>query len=175
MKNYGLFALAWLALGPGLFLFSPSALHALEKQPASAYRARRVALAGELKGGIAILFAADEPVLDFMPYRQDSDFFYLTGWTEPGAALLIVGDAPRAATPRVYEEILFLPSRDLHMENYTGVKMDAATPGVAEAARIDHVEPMTELPAELNRLIAADRDLLSNLWTQPGSAAASAL
>ncbi len=175
MKKLALSALAWLALGPGLFLFSPSALHALDKQPASAYRARRVALAGELKGGIAILFAADEPVLDFMPYRQDSDFFYLTGWTEPGAALLIVGDAPRAATPRAYEEILFLPSRDLHMENYTGVKMDAATPGVAGVAGVDHVEPMTELPTELNLLIAADRDLLNNLWTQPASAAANAL
>ena len=40
---------------------------ALTKQPASVYHARRVALAGELKGGAAILFAAEEPVLDFMP------------------------------------------------------------------------------------------------------------
>ena len=58
-----------------------------------------------------------------MPYRQDSDFYYLTGWTEPGAALLIVGDAPHAASPRSYKEILFLPARDLRMETYTGVKM----------------------------------------------------
>ncbi|MGB0063473.1 MAG: aminopeptidase P N-terminal domain-containing protein [Terracidiphilus sp.] len=174
MKNYALFALAWLALGPGLILFSPSALHALDKQPASVYRARRVALATELKGGIAILFAAEEPELDFMPYRQDSDFYYLTGWNEPGAALVIVGDAPQTAAPRAYKEILFLPARDLHMETYTGAKMDAATPGVAEAAGVDNVQAMTEMPAVLDRLIAADRDLLKNLWTQPESAAATA-
>ena len=81
-----------------------------------------------------MLFAAEEAQLDFMPYRQDSDFYYLTGWTEPGAALLIVGDAPNAASPRSYKEILFLPARNLRMEKYTGVKMDAATPGVEEAS-----------------------------------------
>lgn len=175
MKKVRLFALAWLALGPGLLLFLPAAIHALDKQPATAYRARRLALAGELKGGVAILFAAPEPVLDFMPYRQDSNFYYLTGWNEPGAALLIVSDAPHAPTPRQYKEILFLPSRDLRVETYTGVKMDASTPGVAETAGVDRVEAMTDLPAELNRLIAADRDLMKDLWTQPGSAAADAL
>jgi hypothetical protein len=66
------------------------ALHAIEKQSSSAYRARRVALAAKLHGGVAVLFAAEEPTLDFDPYRQDEDFYYLTGWNEPGAALLIV-------------------------------------------------------------------------------------
>jgi Xaa-Pro aminopeptidase len=134
-----------------------------------------VALAGKLQGGVAILFAAEEPVLDFMPYRQDSDFYYLTGWNEPGAALLIESDVPQGPTPRAYKEILFLPARNLRMEAYTGVKMDAATPGVAEAASVDNVEPMTELPADLNRLISTDRSLLVKLWTQPDSASATAL
>ena len=66
---------------------------ALDKQPSSSYQARREALAKSLHGGVAILFAAQEPVLDFMPYRQDADFYYLTGWNEPGAALLIVGES----------------------------------------------------------------------------------
>ena len=105
--------------------------YSLEKQASPVYRARRVALAAKLHGGVAVLFAAEEPLLDFMPYRQDSDFYYLTGWNQPGAALLIVGDAPQAAPPRAYKEILFLPTRDLRMEKYTGVKLDAATPGVA--------------------------------------------
>ena len=147
----------------------------LEKQPASVYRARRVALAARLRGGVAVLFAAEEPQLDFMPYRQDADFYYLTGWNEPGAALLIVGDAPQAPAPRAYKEILFLPTRDLRMEKYTGAKLDASSPGVAEAAGVDSVQAMTELPAVLNRLIAADRRLAGNVWTQPGAAQAKAL
>jgi Xaa-Pro aminopeptidase len=170
MKWLRVSALALLVLSSAL-----PPLHAFEKQPPGVYHARREALAAKLQSGVAVLFAAEESQLDFMPYRQDSNFFYLTGWNEPGAALLIVGDAPQAAAPRTYKEILFLPARNLRMEKYTGMKMDAATPGVEESAGVDNVEPMTELPAELSRLLAADRALEKNLWTQPDSPEATAL
>jgi Xaa-Pro aminopeptidase len=147
-------------------------LHALEKQPASAYRARRAALAARLDGGVAVLFAAPEPLLDFAPYRQDSNFFYLTGWNEPGAALMIVSPS---GTLQKYQEILFLPTRDPRMEKYTGVKMDAATAGVEQATGVDAVEPMTTLPAELNKLVDANRRLTRMLWTQPDAQPAQAL
>jgi Xaa-Pro aminopeptidase len=155
-------------------LTAAPSLHALEKQPASIYHARRVALGLRLRGGVAVFFAAEEPLLDFMPYRQDSDFYYLTGWTEPGAALMIVGNAPEASSPRTYREILFLPTRDLRMEKYTGAKMDAATPNAAQVAGVDAVEPMTELLAEMNKLAGADRRLLYNIWVQPLAPQASA-
>src|ERR1700685_1107024 len=67
---------------------------ALQRQPNGDYRARRVALAERMPGGVAILFAATEPVLDFMPYRQDEDFYYLTGWNEPGAAMVLIAASP---------------------------------------------------------------------------------
>src|SRR6185369_3030201 len=79
--------------------FAFPASQALENQPASDYHARRVALGNALHGGVAILFAAEEPVLDFDPYRQNSDFYYLTGWNEPGAALLIMGPANEPERP----------------------------------------------------------------------------
>jgi len=145
--------------------------YSLEKQPASTYRSRRVALAQKLNGGAAILFAAEEPLLDFMPYRQDEDFYYLTGWSEPGAALLILADAPG----RSYREVLFLPTRNLLMEKYTGVKLDAATPGAAKAASVNEVLPMTELPLQLNKLVSADRRLAYNFWTQPDAPQGKAL
>ena len=154
---------------------------ALDKQSATDYHARRVALGNALHGGVAILFAAEEPVLDFDPYRQDSDFYYLTGWNEPGAALLIVGATAETEHPgqsihrRDYNEILFLPTRNLRMEQYTGAKMDAATPGVARATGLNNVEPMTNLAADLNKLIGDDRRLVSNVWTQPHAKAASSL
>ncbi len=163
------------------FLAALSVAPALERQPASDYHARRVALANELHGGVAILFAAEEPVLDFDPYRQDSDFYYLTGWNEPGAALMIIGPSGKSehssqpAHAREYKEILFLPTRNLRTEQYTGAKMDAATPGVAKATGVDNVEPMTNLAADLNKLIADDRHLTSNVWTQPHVKAAESL
>jgi len=158
-------------------------LRALEKEPAAVYRARRVAVAGKLHGGVAVLFAGEESVVDFMAYRQDSDFYYLTGWKEPGAALLIVAEpegAPLPAetngyTPRKYAEILFLPTRNLRQEKYTGAKLDATTPEAAQKAGVDEVKPMTELPRMLNELIAADRRLNGRLWCMPESAHAQAL
>ncbi|HEY1803813.1 MAG TPA: aminopeptidase P N-terminal domain-containing protein [Terracidiphilus sp.] len=168
----------WLYLSALALLASFSALpqvHALQKQREGVFHARRVALAAKLDGGVAVFFAAEESQLDFMPYRQDSDFYYLTGWNEPGAALMIVSDAPKAASPRAYKEILFLPARNQQMEKYTGVKMDAVTPGVAEASGVDQVEPMAELPVQLNQLVSADHSLFNHLWTQPDSDAAKSL
>ena len=176
MKLPRLVAFALLAI-----LTATPALHALEKQPTEVYRARRVALAAKLHGGVAVLFSAPEPLLDFMPYRQDEDFYYLTGWNEPGAALLIVDGDAKAPTPHVYSESLFLPTRNLRLEKYTGAKLDAASPDVAKTTGVDAVQQMTELPAVLNKLIDADRRLLTNrsevpaLWDQPESTQARAL
>jgi Xaa-Pro aminopeptidase len=162
-----------------LFLLAVStaapAVRALEKQPASVYHARRAALAAKLHGGVAVLFAAEEPLLDLSPYRQDEDFYYLTGWTEPGAALLVVGEPQTGAAANAYKQILFLPTRDLRMEKYTGAKLDSASPGVAQAMGVDAVEQMTELPAALNALIAENRRLAANIWTQPEAPQAKAL
>jgi Xaa-Pro aminopeptidase len=106
-----------------------------------------------------------------MPYRQDSDFYYLTGWNEPGAALMIVSDAPHAASPRAYKEIL-VPARAQSAHGKVHRRQDGCGhSGVEQASGVDHVEPMAELPAELNQLIAADRTLYANLWTQPDSPA----
>jgi Xaa-Pro aminopeptidase len=162
-------------------LVALSSALALEKQSATSYHARRVALGNELHGGVAILFAAEEPVLDFDSYRQDSDFYYLTGWNEPGAALMLVG--PASATEhqgqptqaREYKEIFFLPTRNLRTEQYTGAKMDASTPGVSHITGIDNVESMTSLAADLNKLISDDRRLALNIWTQPRAKAADPL
>ena len=159
-------------------------LRAIERQPASVYQARRVALAAKLHEGVAILFAAEEAQLNLAPYRQDEDFYYLTGWNQPGAALLIAAASEPPSAPaggvdlqtnRGYTEILFLPSRNLRQEKYTGEKVDAVTPGASQKAGVDGVKPMTELPAMLNAMIVADRRLNFNLWTQADSPQARAL
>lgn len=146
----------------GISLLSTVA-QAFEKAPASEFHARRVALSQKLDGGVAVLFAAEEPLLDFTPYRQDSDFYYLTGWTEPGAALVIEAATPESTDPMLgtvaaepYREILFLPTRNLRMEQYTGAKLDAATAGAAAKAGVDEVRPMSDLVAELDRVTHGD-------------------
>lgn len=153
-----------------LLLLLPATLFALDRQPAVDYHARRVNLGTALNGGVAILFAAEEPLTDFTPYRQDSDFYYLTGWNEPGAALLVEAAAPADGDlhpARTYREILFLPTRNLRNERYTGPKLDAASPNVAQLTGVDEVQPMTALPATLGQLLLSDRYLAANLWSEP--------
>lgn len=145
----------------------PSA-QGLERQPSTDYHTRRIHLGEKLKGGVAVLFAAEEPSMEYLDFRQDEDFYYLTGWNEPGAALLVQGaakaDGDTPAHP--YREILFLPTRNLRMERYTGVKLDATTPGVTAKTGVEEVLPMTELPSVLNKLISSNRPLANNLWSQ---------
>ena len=63
---------------------------AIERQPNSDYRARRLVLVDKTKGGYVVLFALPEAEgpNDLCGYRPNDNFFYLTGWTdEPGIYL----------------------------------------------------------------------------------------
>ncbi len=64
---------------------------ALDRQPNADYRARRQALARKADGGVVILFAPNEAEgpNDLYGYHPDENFYYLSGWAEPGAALLV--------------------------------------------------------------------------------------
>src|SRR6201996_4287897 len=96
-----------------VLLIAAQMAHALDSVPKAEYRQRRVKLAAQLHGGSALIVAAHEPPMEYQDYRQDEDFFYLTGSNEPGGALLLIGDGP-ATTNRlgpvaahVYREVLF--------------------------------------------------------------------
>ena len=154
---------------------------ALESVPKAEYHQRRIALADKLKGGSALVFAGEEPLLDFMPYRQDSDFYYLSGWNEPGAALLVIGPGSETKTrlgavvpAHGYREMLFLPTRNLVMEKYTGTKMDTATPGAAQETGFDAVMPMTALPEVLSAFVSEDARRSLSIYSQTDVPAAKA-
>jgi len=81
---------------------------ALDRQPNSDFRLRRQSLASKANGAAVLLFASNEAEgpNDLYGYRPDDNFFYLSGWSEPGAALLIVGVADSNDHP--YMEILHI-------------------------------------------------------------------
>src|SRR5688572_19698178 len=53
------------------------------------FAARRKALLDTLTDGVVLVLGAGEPVPDFLPFHQSRPFLYLTGFTEPGATLLM--------------------------------------------------------------------------------------
>ncbi len=158
-------ALILLLLG----IASPSLL-ALERQPNAAYQGRREALARALHGGVALLFGNYEPAMEYQDFRQDEDFYYLTGWNEPGAALIVADAMPaRAGKPALpYREILLLPERNLRQELFTGVKLDAASPKVTGITGVREVRSIHDLPS-----ILGERGLRA-VWTQLDSEPAKA-
>ena len=79
------------------------------------YRQRREKLQQSLKDGVTVLFGRTERDTDDLRsgFFQEPNFFYLTGWLEPGAILLL--DPSR--------EVLFVPRRNLEQEKWTGIKL----------------------------------------------------
>jgi Xaa-Pro aminopeptidase len=117
-----------------------------------------------------VLFGNYEPALEYQDFRQDEDFYYLTGWNEPGAALIVADAVPaRAGKPALpYREILLLPERNLRMELFTGIKFDAASPNATGITGVREVRSIRELPG-----ILSERGLHA-VWTQLDSEPAKA-
>src|ERR1700728_3211445 len=164
-----------------VLLVAVQAAHAFDSVPVGEYHQRRVKLAAELHGGSALIVAAHEPLAEYQEFRQDEDFYYLTGSNEPGGVLLVIGDGP-ATTTRLgtvvpahkYREILFLPMRNPVREKYTGEKTDAATKGAREMLGVDEVMPLSALPGFYATFLGEDLRRAREVWTQQDMGVASA-
>lgn len=84
------------------------------------YAHRRAALLNKMQRGIAIIPAAPEVLRNgdaHYSYRFDSSFYYLTGFTEPDAALILVAGQENDSTPQA---ILFCREKNLEREIWDG-------------------------------------------------------
>ena len=141
------------------FAVFATAASALQRQSNSDYRARRQALAQKMAGGVAIVFAGTEAEGPNAVYgfRQDNNFYYLSGWAEPGAALVIVSEVkPKEnVSGRAYSEILFLPAHNVTQEKWTGPKLGTDNPQAPSITGFDRVASLDQMPAELMRVFAS--------------------
>jgi len=141
--------------------------NALERQPAADYHARRENLAAKLDGGTALVFAPPEAEgpNDLYGYRPDDNFYYLTGWPEPGAAVLIAAARPATTDnpARPYTEILFLPQRNYSQEKWTGPKLGPENPQAAQITGFDRVESLDKLRDELVKLVLARNSVYTDV------------
>ncbi len=116
------------------------------------YRQRRQRLLAELGDGVAVLTTALEHVRNrdsHYPYRFDSYFYYLTGFAEPEAVLVLHGATGRS--------VLFCRPRDVEREIWDGFRYGP------EAARqvfeFDEAWTVAELDQRMPALLA-DRRVL---------------
>jgi Xaa-Pro aminopeptidase len=109
--------------------------------PVADLTARRADLLTRLKNGVAIIASSHERDLDEYPqdsdYRENDDFFYLTGLEAPNSYLVLI--ARDTLEPQVY---LYLPARDTAQERWTGPLLGpgpeaSAITGIAEVRAAD--------------------------------------
>ncbi|NEP46970.1 MAG: Xaa-Pro aminopeptidase, partial [Okeania sp. SIO2H7] len=117
------------------------------------YAQRRERLMAKIGQGTAIFHSAPTVVhhntVEYN-FRQDSDFYYLTGFNEPNAVAVF---APHHEEHRF---VLFVRPKDLEKETWSGLRVgvDAAK----EQFGADEVYPIEELDEKLPQYLAkADR------------------
>lgn len=149
-------------------ILSYTAANASCNTPYAARRRRLLAQLAALGDGVAILPTAPEVIRNrdaHFPYRFDSDFFYLTGFAEPEAVLVLVADS----RSKTQQSILFCREKHEEREIWDGFRYGPAA-ACADFA-FDAAYPINELAQRLPELIA-NHDTLwhslgyNNEWDQ---------
>ena len=143
----------------------PYTMHTTSPAPVLPYASRRAAFARQLgANAMAIIPTAPERQRnrdsDF-PYRHDSYFYYLTGFTEPNAWLVLRTDASGGL-----QTTLFCQPKDMEREIWDGYRLG---PAAAPAALgVDAAYPVCELDAQLPKLMENCEVLSYPFATHPG-------
>ena len=142
----------------GFIVLTAPALSAQAGSPAGAVpvvqlEARRRALLDRLGDGVALVQSAKVRSIEGdypqdSDYRENNDFFYLTGLEAPGAWLVLIGhkSGPDQTT-------LYLPSRDTTMEKWTGPRLGPGQEASALTGIAD-VRPAEQAEVQIKRLVA---------------------
>ena len=122
-------------------------------QPAAEYQGRRAKLRAEADGPVVLFgYTSRNDAGEVAVFFQDEDFYYLTGYSEPDAALVLIPDSAAAKTSGAPTEILYLPPRDPREAIWGGAHLGPNDPGVAEKTGFQAVRPFAELRGDLAAL-----------------------
>ena len=114
------------------------------------YQTRRKQIMGQIgQGNIAILPSAKEILRNgdaVFPFRQNSDFYYLTGFNEPDAILVLIPERAEG------EYILFNRIRDRDREIWDGPR--AGQEGACQYFLADQAFPIQQFTEMLPRLLS---------------------
>ncbi len=123
--------------------FLVSAALAQAAIPIGEYKQRRAKLRADLKGTVILFGKPAPPDIDVNRFRQETNFYYLTGWMQPDARLLITHD----------EEILFLPHHNLRLETFVGKRSSAEDSDVHEVTGFANVMPIEKFEEQVRRAL----------------------
>jgi len=114
------------------------------------------------QGSVVIVRAATPKIRNndaHYPYRQDSDFLYLSGFSEPDAMMVLLPEEKGG------ESIMFCRSRDRHREMWDGAM--AGTEGAKEQFGFDQAYPIAEMEKHLPALMHDRERVIYDLGKDP--------
>ncbi len=114
------------------------------------------------KDAIAIIPSAPERIRNRdaeYPYRQDSDFYYLTGFKEPEAVVVLCPGRKHG------EYLMFCRERDPAMETWTGRR--AGTTGAVETLGADDAFPISDVERILPGLLESHDRVFYSIGSCP--------
>jgi Xaa-Pro aminopeptidase len=163
-----------LVLQLGMVLLAAVPAAAWEREPLPVFHERRARLAKETGGdGLIVLFGyrEQEVGISTTPFRQNENFYYLTGWNEPDAMLLLVPKAAKDASRAVEldKEILFVPPHDYRREKYTGPKLGPDDADASERTGFPAVKSTTLFASELQEALKKVNKIYTEQAPQPES------
>jgi len=124
---------------------------------------RREQFMSRIKGGAAIFVSAAVAIRNGdveHEYRQDTDFYYLTGFEEPNAVAVLVPDHPDSRF------VLFVQPKDPEREVWTGWRAGEAGAVGGFGANVAHT--IDQLDKELPKLLSAANRIYYRLGSDPG-------
>ena len=125
----------------------------------SIYAARRSRLVAGMKHGVAVVPTAPERARNrdaLYPYRFDSYFYYLTGFAEPDAVLVVLAEAQ--GRPRT---VLFCRDKDPEREVWDGFRYGPAA--AKETFGFDEAHSVTKLDELMPQLLSDQPSLHCHL------------
>ena len=125
-------------------LLVPALLSAPSQQE---FAARRAAVVAGMPDGVLVALGAHEPPQDYLTFVQSPSFYYLTGFKEPDAALIVVKQGGQVVSSTMFVEPK-LPSREVWTGTRLGVEGITGRTGMKG-------RDVADLPKVLDSLAAA--------------------
>ncbi|MES2037859.1 MAG: aminopeptidase P N-terminal domain-containing protein [Pseudomonadota bacterium] len=131
----------------------------------AAYSARRQQLMSQMQaqgGGVAVIPTAREWIRNsdnHFPFRHDSHFYYLSGFTEPEAVVVLV------ATAEKQQSILFCREKNPEREIWDGFRFGPEA--AAKEFTFDVAYPIASLAEKLPELLSDTRTLFYSTAQEP--------
>jgi Xaa-Pro aminopeptidase len=137
------------------------------------YHERRERLVAATGDGVIVLYGYKDAdvAASVTTFHQNEEFYYLTGWNQPDAIMMLVPKARQEAQgeAEIGQEIIFIPTHDYREEKWTGPKLGPDDPNARQETGFATVMPTTKFDSELHAALKHFPKIYTEMTPQPES------